>query len=73
MGIDDVIVYGDGTRAKILGFPLVNGKPGILVKPLDDEPLFLSDTLKERHYVERLVIAGVFRIEKVGLQQKDDE
>ena len=62
MKTGDTLIYGDGERVLIEGFPTINGRPGVMVKP-STKPLFASDVLRLRSEIDLRVAQGIWKIE----------
>lgn len=63
----DTIVYGNGTKAKVINFPKLNGVPGVQLE--DPNAIFASDTFKTRESIDAMTALGVWSIER-GIQSE---
>lgn len=58
----DSIVYATGRKVKIVGFPDINGEPGVQIN--HPGAIFASQTFKAMAEVDSMVKAKVWTIEK---------
>jgi len=62
--VGDMIVYANNHRDLVQGLPKINGRPGLLVQPLDSQIMLASDQFKDLEWVQKFVEVGVFNIVK---------
>ena len=61
--LNDIIVYANKQRDLVVGFPLVNGRPAVMVRPMDGRKAWMaSDALKDRRWLDDFIRLEVFTL-----------